>query len=90
MKAEEFVRIHMEVQYTCSRVVSGWLHPHGNHDTKMFAIVGSLSDYLHDVMVGLPRRGDTEVHIDCISNRQNYVCIIPVVPEQLMSRRLGI
>lgn len=54
------------------------------------SIDGSLSIYLYDVLVILPRRGDTELRMDCIYTRQDDVRIA-IVPRRLMSRRrLGI
>lgn len=39
----------------------------------MCAIIGSLLVYLHDILVRLPRRGDTELCKDCMNIRGRMV-----------------
>lgn len=81
-KASIFVRIYMQTLYTRSP----WL----TAPSCMCAIVGSLSVYLDDTLVGSPRRGDSEAQKDCIDTRQDGVWIVPAVSKRLMSTRLEI
>lgn len=43
-------------------IIRGWL-PSRSRGAKAYISIGSLSIYLHDMLVRLPGRGDTEVHI---------------------------
>lgn len=62
-------------------LVHRWLRPR-NRGAKLYAIVGSLSVYLHDILVRLPEQGDTSVHVDCMYTRQDDLCKFFVVPER--------
>lgn len=83
-KTVVFVRNYMQILYTCS---PGWLR-HRNRGSEVWAIADNLSVYFHDVQIRLPKRGDTGLHMDCMYMRWDDVCMVTVVPEQLMSRRM--
>lgn len=53
-----FVRIHIELQCMCC---PRWVRL-DSHCVEIYVIVGSLSVYLDNVLVGLPRLGESEVH----------------------------
>lgn len=57
----------------------------------MYAILASLWVNFRDVLVGLPRRCDTEIRMGWMCTRQDDVSIASVVvPERLMSTDLEI
>lgn len=70
-------------------VVGGWLRPQ-SRGAEVCAIFSSLLTYLHDVFVRLSRwDDDIELYIDYKHTKQDGVCTVPVIPQRLIPKRLG-